>query len=401
MKQRRTLTLVFFTVFLDLLGFGILIPLLPYVAVDYGAAPFELGLLMASYSLAQFIFAPVWGRLSDKVGRRPIMIISLIGSTVGYLIFAYADTMTGLFVSRILSGAAAANISTAHAIVADIMPADKRTKGMGMVGAAIGLGFVFGPALAGVFVGEHNYTLPFLVAAGLSGLDLILVAAFLPETLPENGPTASRRRYSLDLLREALKARSVPSLLMVSLLYYTAFSAMESTFALFVLSEFGWEARTNGLLLFGVGLIIAFVQGGLVGRASKAMGDINVLMIGVFGLIAGLALIGASTVPPMFLSAVALMSVAAGFASPAMTSLISQHSAREFQGGIMGLNQSMASMGRILGPLAGTYCFEALGPHSPFAVSAAMMAIAFFVLAPMWRSGQLTPAELVKSAQDR
>ncbi|MBI1387384.1 MAG: MFS transporter [bacterium] len=375
MNNRSVLPVVFFTVFLDLLGFGILIPLLPYVAVDYGASPFMVGLLMTSYSLAQFLFAPLWGAISDRAGRRPIILLSLAGSTAGYLIFAYSHTLTGLFISRILSGVAAANISTANAIIADVMPPEKRTKGMGMVGAAIGLGFVFGPAMAGVFVGEHNYTLPFLIAAGLSGLDFCMAAFMLPETKRADVESPVRKRYSWGLISSALGMRCVPTLLLTSLLYYIAFSAMESTFALFVLDQFGWNARTNGLVLFGVGLVMTFIQGGMVGRVSKRLGDFNVLTMGVFGVFAGLMLISESQTPTMFLTSVFIMSVSAGFASPALVSLISQFSAQEVQGGMLGLNQSMASMGRILGPLLGTALFGAAGAHSPFAAGATLVGI--------------------------
>ncbi|MBZ0256883.1 MFS transporter [bacterium] len=400
MKQRRTLTLVFFTVFLDLLGFGILIPLLPYVATDYGATSFEVGLLMAIYSLAQFIFAPVWGRLSDKVGRRPIMILSLIGSVVGYLMFAFSHTLTMLFISRLLSGAAAANISTANAIVADVMPPEKRTKGMGLVGAAIGLGFVFGPAVASVFVGKDDYMLPFLIAAGLSAFDLLLVFFILPETRKVTGAEVpGRRRFSMKLLSGAMKVKYIPSLLMISLCYYTAFSAMESTFALFVFKEFGWSARMNGMVLFCVGLVLAFVQGGLVGRVSKILGDFSVLTYGLAGLTAGLLLMCLSYSPNLFLPSVFILSVSAGFATPSMTSLVSQLSSDDVQGGMLGMMQSTASMGRILGPLIGTLAFDAFGHHSPFAISAGIVLAAFFLMLPMRLSGATVPASPVNPAQ--
>ncbi len=400
MNQRRTLFLVFFTVFLDLLGFGILIPLLPFVATDYGASSFEVGMLMAVYSLAQFIFAPIWGRLSDHIGRRPIMVLSLAGSVVGYLMFAYSTTLIWLFISRILSGVASANISTANAIVADVMPPEKRTKGMGLVGAAIGLGFVFGPALAGLFVGQDDYTLPFLIAAGLSALDLVLVIFLLPETRKVTGADVpGRRRFSIKLLRDAMQAPFIPSLLIISLFYYTAFSAMESTFALFVFSEFGWSARVNGLVLFCVGLVLAFVQGGLVGRVAKWLGDFTVLAYGLGGLTAGLFLMCLSYSPTLFLAAVFILAVAAGFATPSMTSLISQLSSDDFQGGMLGLHQSMASMGRILGPLVGTWAFDALGHHSPFAISAGIVLAAFLLMAPMRFGGAAAHAQPANLAQ--
>ncbi len=394
MKKHTTLLIVFFTVFIDLLGFGILIPLLPFVVTHFEASAFTGGILMASYSIAQFIFAPVWGRLSDKIGRKPVILISLTGSVIGYLLFAYADSnwgfftyfspMVWLFASRILSGMAAANISTAQAIVADCLPPDQRTKGMGMVGAAIGLGFTLGPAMAGIIGLENHYSLPFLIAAGLSGLDLVLAFFLLPETIHMSQDNhAEKRRFSFAMLRTALQKPIIPRLLMVSLTYYIAFAAMESTFGFYIEKVFQLTERHNGYILFMVGIIIVIIQGGFVGRVAKRYGDRNVLTCGIAGVLIGLFLIGAAPSVLLMILSVVVMAAASGFVMPSMTSLLSQHSDKEIQGGILGLNQSMASMGRILGPLMGTFLFEHLFPPAPFWAGALFIMVALVLILPL------------------
>lgn len=383
MNTRTALSVILFTVFLDLLGFGILIPLLPYVALDFDATGAQVGFLMASYSIMQFLFAPIWGRLSDRVGRRPIILISLVGAMIGYLIFAYAESLTWLFVSRVLSGMAAANISTANAAVADLMPREKRTAGMGMVGAAIGAGFVFGPGLAGLLVGDGDYRLPFLAAAGLSALNLILAYFFLPETLNRAGVSEPSRRFNLQALSSALRIQYIPQLLGVSFLYFVAFAAMESTFALFLHHEFHASARLNAYLLLMVGIIMVVVQGGIVGRLARRWGDRPLLAMGIIGLMGGLVGISQSTTLSLFIIAIALLAVSAGLAGPALTSLISLSAPTGSQGGMLGLHQSMASLGRILGPLLGTQVFERIGPRAPFMCGAVLILLALVVLAPM------------------
>jgi len=381
MKKQSPLFIVFLTVFLDLLGFGILIPLLPFVASDYHAGGFQVGLLMSSYSIMQFLFAPLWGRVSDRYGRRPVILCSLIASTSGSLIFAFAKSLEWLFLSRIIAGIAAANISTAQAIVADCLPPQERTRGMGMVGAAIGLGFMFGPAIAGIMVQQHSYMLPFLVSAGLSGLDFVLAYILLPETLSLEGNShLEQRRVSLKILRKALSVRRIPQLLSISLLYFIAFAMMEGTFGLFVEKEFALNARQNSYILFLVGVVMVIIQGGVVGRVAKRIGDLRVLEIGIFGVLLGLSLIGFSSTIHFLLGSVVVLAVFAGFSTPSLSSLISQISAQEVQGGILGLNQSMASLGRIAGPLCGGELFDAWGSRSPYFLSATLVLAALLLV---------------------
>lgn len=384
MKNRSPLVIVFFTVFLDLLGFGILIPLLPYVSREFHATEIQAGLLMATYSVMQFLFAPLWGRLSDRVGRKPIILLSLAGSTVGYMIFAFAQSLELLFISRVVSGIAAANISTAQAIVADCLPPEKRTHGMGMVGAAIGLGFVLGPALAGILVSDHHYMLPFVVAAALSGLDLALAWLLLPETANlRDDQHLEERRFSWDRLVESLEVPHIPRLLGASLLYFTAFSVMESTIAFYGSDLFAMTARQNGYILFGVGIILVIIQGRVVGQAALRFGDHNLILFGAGGVMAGLLMMTAAPVFWFFVVSALVMAAASGLVIPSLTSLISQLSTPEVQGGILGMNQSMASLGRILGPLMGTSIYQWAGPRYPFFSSAMLILAVFVILMPL------------------
>ncbi len=373
MQQRSLILLVFFTVFMDLLGFGILIPILPYIALDYQATPLQIGMLMAVYSMMQFLFSPIWGRLSDIVGRRPILILSLFGSTAGYIIFALSTSMTGLFISRILAGIAAANISTAQAVMADLLPIEKRTMGMGIVGAAIGMGFALGPGIGAIAVSEHNYTFPILLAALLSGIDLVLVLILLPETYKwQNSAHPARRKFSLQILREAAKSSHILILLGISLLYYIAFAAMESTYALFGEANYSMKAWQNGAVLMCAGLIMAIVQGGILSRVTNRFGETPVFLCGAAGVLVGLFCIGASSTFYGFVGSTMLLAVSAGFVTPIISSLLSQLSGPNVQGGILGLNQSMASLGRILGPLSGTMLFEE-GHRYPFYLGAVLV----------------------------
>lgn len=373
--------IVFFTVFLDLLGFGILIPLSPFFAKEFGADGLTFGLLMTVYSVMQFIFSPLWGRLSDRVGRRPVMLISLAASTIGYIIFALAQSLTWLFVSRIIAGIGAANISTAQAIIADTMPPEKRTKGMGIVGMAIGFGFCFGPGLAFLLLQDNNYAPVFWAAAALSGLDFILTFFLLPETRTANGTEAVlEKRFSFARFRQALSVPVVSTLLISSLVYYTSFSMMEVTLGLFGESAFGLSARGFSGIMFFVGLVMAFVQGGLVHRVAKVIGDFNTLRFGMLGIVVGLVLLSFTPNITWMWCAMGVLGFFAGLATPALTSLVSQYSPSDMQGGMLGLNQSMASLGRILGPVFGGLCFDYIHIRAPFPAGAILVLLVLILL---------------------
>jgi multidrug resistance protein len=379
------LIIVFVTVFIDLLGFGIIIPLLPFYAETFGATAFTVGLLATSFSLMQFIFAPIWGRLSDRVGRRPIILLGLLGSCLSYLAFGMASTLTALFAARIFAGIAGANIPTAQAVVADLTTPENRAKGMGMVGAAFGLGFIFGPAIGG-FLSRYGYSVPAFFASGVSLANFVAAWFLLPETLkPEH--RAIERVGRIDALRSALARPHLPLLLVIGFLVVAAFSAFESTFALFAERSYGFNASSIGYVFAFVGIVLVIVQGFLVGKVVKKIGEHHIVPASLAIVAIGLLMIPATQSVAALLVANGVMAVGMGFNNPSLMSLVSRYSAAEDQGGVMGLTQSLNSLARIVGPLWGGFAFDHLGIGMPYITSAAVMGIAAALsIHALWRS---------------
>ena len=369
------LIIVFVTVFIDLLGFGIIIPLMPFYATHFGASAFQVGMLATSFSLMQFLFAPLWGRWSDVIGRRPIILIGLLGSAVSYLTFGLAHSLTLLFVSRCLAGIAGANIPTAQAYIADSTTPENRAKGMGMVGAAFGLGFIFGPALGG-FLSQWGYQAPALFAAGLSLLNFLAALVLLPESLPPERRSAARRRSRLEVFQHALARPRLPTVLAVFFLIVSAFASFESMFALYSQARFGFDSVTIGFLFAGVGVILAIVQGLLVGRMVKRLGEHRLVPAAIALLTIGLALVSLAASVPVLAMGCAIIAVGMGFQSPSMLSVISQLSDPADQGSMLGVSQSLGSLARIVGPLWGGFVFDRFGHAAPFASAAVVMSIA-------------------------
>ena len=379
------LIIVFVTVFIDLLGFGIIIPLLPFYAETFGATGFTIGLLATSFSLMQFIFAPIWGRVSDRVGRRPIILLGLLGSCLSYLAFGLASTLTTLFLARIFAGIAGANIPTAQAVVADLTTPENRAKGMGLVGAAFGLGFIFGPAIGG-FLSRYGYAVPAFFASGLSLANFVAAWFLLPESLkPEY--RAVERVGRIAALRAALARPHLPLLLVIGFLVVAAFSGYESTFALFAERTYGFTASSIGYIFAFVGVILVIVQGALVGRVVKWIGEHHIVPASLALVAAGLLMIPATTSVAALLVASGVMAVGMGFNNPSLMSLISRYSAAEDQGGVMGLTQSLNSLARIVGPMWGGFAFDRLGIGMPYITSAAVMGLAaLLAVHALWRS---------------
>ena len=379
------LIIVFITVFIDLLGFGIIIPLLPFYAETFGATAFTVGLLATSFSLMQFIFAPIWGRVSDRVGRRPIILLGLLGSCLAYLGFGMASTLASLFAARSFAGIAGANIPTAQAIVADLTTPENRAKGMGLVGAAFGLGFIFGPAIGG-FLSRYGYAVPAYFASGLSLANFAAAWFLLPETLkPEH--RAIKRVGRLDALRTALTRPHLPLLLVIGFLVVAAFSGFESTFALFAERTYGFHASSIGYIFAFVGIVLVIVQGFLVGRVVKQIGEHHIVPASLAIVAIGLLMIPATQSVTALLVANGVMAVGMGFNNPALMSLISRYSAAEDQGGVMGLTQSLNSLARIVGPMWGGFAFDRLGVGMPYVTSAAVMGVAaLLALHALWRT---------------
>ena len=384
------LVVIFITVFIDLLGFGIIIPLLPFYAQSFGASAFEIGLLGTSFSLMQFLFSPIWGRWSDRVGRKPIILVGLLGSCLSYVTLALATSLPTLFIARIVGGIAGANIPTAQAYIADVTTPENRAKGMGMVGAAFGLGFIFGPALGGVLSRISPET-PMWCAAALCGANMVAAWFLLPES---RVATASMRTLGrMEAFRHATKKPTLVILLAIYFIVVMAFSGFEATFALFSEARFGYTAASIGFLFAFIGVVLALVQGVLVGRVVKRIGERRLIPFAITSIAVSIGMLPFVWNVPGLLVALALLAVGMGFNSPSITSMVSRLSDADDQGGILGLASSLASLGRVAGPAWGGYLYDRFGMTTPYLTASALLFIAFVVaLAGLKDDGAPVPA---------
>jgi multidrug resistance protein len=368
------LVIIFVTVFIDLLGFGIIIPLLPFYAESFGASALTIGLLGTSFSLMQFLFSPIWGRWSDRIGRKPIILVGLMGSCVSYLTLALAPSLAVLFVARLIGGIAGANIPTAQAYIADVTTPENRAKGMGMVGAAFGLGFIFGPAIGGM-LSHFSPQTPMWFAAALCFANFVAAWLLLPESRHVDATIKGLGR--LEAFRHALGR---PVLLLLLLLYFIvtlAFSGFEATFALFSEARFGFNSSTIGFVFAFIGVVLATVQGVLVGKVVKRIGERRLIPLAMFAIALGLGLVPFAWSVPTLLAALGVLSLGMGFNNPSLSSMVSQLADANDQGGILGLASSLSSLGRVVGPAWGGYLYDAYGMRTPFISAAMLMAVAF------------------------
>ncbi len=373
---------LFLTVFIDLLGFGIVIPFLPMFASRLGISSFGVGAVLAIYSLMQFVCAPMLGRISDRIGRRPVILLGLLGSSVGYLIYGLATSFAWLLLSRAVHGMCAATVSTAQAYIADTTEESERARGMGLIGAAFGLGFVLGPALGGV-LGHSNLRVPGYFASALTFANFLLAARRLPEShQPEPGARIELARLAAPLvnLPRELAGHHLSRLFSVAFLTTSALAAFETTFALMVPAVYGYGAAGVGGLLAFAGLIQALAQGYLLGRMVKRLGERRLLTLGIVLFALGLGPLANLPSRAALIAGLALLSMGYGFASPAVASLISKRSARHLQGETLGLNQSALSLARIFGPLGGGLVYGTLGRPAPY-LGGALVGIVALILA--------------------
>ena len=384
------LLVVFLIVFIDLVGFGIIIPLGPYYATEIGATPTQVGVLMAIYSLMQFLFSPFWGRLSDKVGRRPILLMSLLGSSFSYLFFAFSTEFWMLLTARAFAGFFGANISTAMAYVADVTDEKNRSKGMGMIGAAFGLGFIFGPAIGGLLsevgmrLGEHP---PFgmgfaaLGASTICFLNFLLATRVLKESLTEERKQKLQKRESrIVLIKRFLFQKPQGTLILMSFISTFAFAHMESTLALFVKDSWDWNFTKASFAFAYVGIISVFTQGFLIRRLMPKYGEPPLMFVGLSMTGLGMLGISLSTEVWMLGLAVTIMGLGTGLFNPSNLGGISLSTAPQEQGSALGVAQSFSALGRILGPLSGGFIYGHFGMRYPFAVSALVLVAGFFIL---------------------
>jgi MFS transporter, DHA1 family, tetracycline resistance protein len=372
------LAIVFITVFIDLLGFGIVLPVLPYYAESYGASPLLIGLLFTSYSIMQFLFTPYWGRLSDRCGRRPLILLSLAGSCIGFLIFGLAGSLALLFIGRMMAGIAGAIIPTTNAYIADITTPETRAKGMGMLGVAFGMGFILGPAIGGLLA-PFGYEKAPLLASALAGINLVFAFFRLPESLKAGGNVSARRKTGLKAIQHAWANPRIRLLLLLHFLVIFAVANMEATFALLNEHTYKLGARQTGYLFTLIGLAMAVTQGLFIGRAVKRFGEKVCIVFGTFIMIFGLVLMPFAPNLPLYFVITGLLAVGAGINNPSVSGLLSRISSAGEQGEIMGLVQSLSSLGRILGPAWGGFTCEALDVRWPFISGGILMGMAFIL----------------------
>lgn len=368
MNRKASLSVIFMTVFIDLLGFGLLIPILPtFASKELGVSDFGIGLVIAIFSLMQFIFNPVLGRISDRIGRRPVIIVSLSFTAVSYIIFSFADSFALLLFSRLLAGLGGSNIGVAQAYIADITEKSERSKGMGLIGAAFGLGFVFGPMMGGM-LSDFGYAVVGFSAAGFSTMALIFSFFFLPESLKEKNTDKklNLRIFDFPYMVKTLKLPLVGLLIVIFFIIVFSMANIYGTFAILGYKVYGFTDKENGYLFSVLGLIGAIVQGGLIRRLSQVVKEKTLVIVGIILMMFGLGLLpfGGNFLGIAIIAG--MLAVGTGILQPTILSMVSKYSPADQQGAILGLNQSVASLARVLGPLWGGFSFEYMGYSAPF-----------------------------------
>lgn len=389
--KKAQLTIIFLTVFIYLVGFGIIIPIIPILSRDFGATALQTGLLLAVYSAMQFFFSPFWGKLSDRFGRRPILIFCLFGEGLSYFLFAWARSLEVLFIARIFAGFFGASISTASAYISDITPPNERSKGMALIGAAFGLGFVVGPALGGALAvwGHHisdapHYDTSFaaLWVSAICFANFFFALKFLKESLKEKGHGEKRKRFSS--MAHYFGLPTVGPLMAVFMLASLAMSSMEATLILFMGERFQWDVKQVSFGFAYIGLIIVFTQGFLVRRLLPKWGERKVLRLGLVLLALGLAGIAVAGNVWTMAVTMTLLSLGNGLTNPSTLGSISLLVDSREQGAAMGVTQSMSSLGRILGPVLGGALYAYLAITAPFWASGLLAGIALLIVVVLY-----------------
>jgi len=379
----RAVPTLFLIVVVDLVGFGLVIPLLPFYAVRFAASPQEVTAMVAIYSLTQLVTAPLWGRLSDRVGRRPVLLVSLAASALAYLWLGAATALWMLFAARAFAGACAGNIAAAQAYIADVTQPEERARGMGLIGAAFGLGFMLGPALGGLLAGNDpvaaDLETPAWVAAGLSALALLGVVLLLPESLSGDRRDGAAPSGRFGAVISVVRRPVLSQLILVNFLVILAFAGMQSVFAIWAMPQLGWGPGQVGYVFAYVGFVSAILQGGLIGRLTRYFGEERLLLSGLALIAAGFLLMPFVHHLPVLVGAMTGLALGIGLTQPAINSLISRRAGPEEQGEVMGVSQSAGSLSRVVGPLAAGYSFAAFGRNSPYFLAAMLIAVTLLV----------------------
>jgi len=389
--NRKNLMILFFTMIVVMLSFGMVIPIMPFYVKSFGASGGALGALMAVYGVLQFIFAPLWGSLSDRIGRKPVLIIGVLGNAIAQLLFGFSTELWMLFAARSLAGMlSVATLPTAMAYIGDSTSSEKRSSGMGLVGAAMGIGMVLGPGIGGLLA-KQSLSVPFFLAAGLSMLALIMIFLFLPE--PPRAPQIQPKAVPVPQLKAMLQALTGPLgvLFVMSFLLSFGLTNFESIFGLYGADRYGYTPGQVGLVLTVIGLIAAFMQGVLTGPATRRFGEVFIIRISLLGSGLGfLFMTLARTFPEVILS-IAFFIISNAMLNPTVASLISRRT-ESGQGFTMGLNNSFLSLGRIIGPLWAGNIYD-VQMNMPYFTGSAIMFLGFGI--SLWKlSDEKSPAAI-------
>ena len=377
--NNRYLFSIILVVFIDLLGFSLIIPLLPYYAQTFQASDTTIGLLLASYAAAQLIGAPLLGRASDRVGRRPILLISIFGTFLGFLLFGFAGSLAMLFASRILQGLTGGNLSVAQAYITDVTDAKSRNRGLGMIGAAFGLGFIIGPAVGGL-LSSISYSVPAFVAAALAFVNLLLIAFWLPESLTAEKRARQIERkpaFSLQALLQALKHPLTGPLLITRFLYSLAFVILQSIFSLFALKRFNMSVVGTGFVLTYVGVISVITQAWLVGKLSQKLKDSILIQSGLMLLAVGLLVWAFAPNVALLVFSVTPIALGGGLLNTILPSALTKTVEPQEVGGILGLSTSVESSTRVIAPLLGGFLLENVAYWAPGLFGALILFVTF------------------------
>lgn len=382
--KKPSILIIILTVFLDLVGFGIVLPLLPIYSEQYGASGFMIGMIMASYSIMQFIFSPIWGRWSDQIGRRPILLVSLLGSTVSYIIFAIGAGLGGqtalivLLVSRIFAGICGANITVAQAYIADISAPEERSKRMGLVGMAFGLGFVFGPAIGGLSA-RYGESVPGWVAAAFCGANFILAVFILTESHTRStDPKVERQHW--EQWKHCLRLPRVSTLIQVFFISTFCFTCFEITLGLLIIDNLklsGHEAKLYAGVLFAYcGIIGAVIQGGLIGRLVKMLGESKLIVVSLFIFAVSLMMLPFAKSLGSLMVGLTLLTLGTSAIRPPLFGLMSILTSREEQGSTLGVAQGAGSLARCIGPVFAAVLFKESHPVLLYLICAGLACLA-------------------------
>jgi len=379
-KSRSALGVLFIVVFVDLLGFGMVIPTMPTYAAEMGAPAAWIGLLMTGYSAMQFIFAPVWGRISDQAGRRRVMLVSIAMTAIAFFAYALAPTWSWLLAARLFAGVATANLAIARAFVADLTTPETRAKGMGIIGASFGLGFILGPFFGAVLSAHVSHAAPGYAAAALAAVNGVAAFFILPDTPIQ---AAGDRRPRFAALRGDMRQPGIRRVLLVSFLAILAFSALEATFALLAKDAFALDQAHVGYVFAYIGVLAVVVQGGLIGPLTRRFGERRLLLAGLALQAASFAVLPFAGSLKGLLVVLVPLSLGTGLTSPSLSALLSRMAHKDDQGGTMGIGESASALGRIVGPESGTWTYATVHHAFPYVAGGVLMAIAAAVAATL------------------